>query len=384
MLEINLTTKEKVSYSDFVIAKEHKFFRNIFSEDELSSSDALKNIRSYHENFSRFLKIVVYLQQSLNSIQEFADCVYDNLIQFCGEFCKDCDDFSELKDRISDVTIKSKRTTKISKFTLKLYAFVYQRIMKFPQNKFEFETVATNDLFENIHKIINVKVHLHHSHVTGEVIGYAHDFCNLKVRENKDVISCIVHNFFGFDIYFFLKAIRLSAWKTKDINIGGTGLTNVSFASIDQLKLIDTMKYFQTSLGKLAETLSADEKRAIQKLTVQFLTTHSHFSKVWKELSSNQKNKVIEIIIGGKGIIPYEKIESIDSLEITPEDGIFFSKDEFFSTLKGKMVDDESYENSKKLYILLKMKNLSDLNDLYNAQDVIILLEIIENRFQSM
>ena len=83
--------------------------------------------------------------------------------------------------------------------------------MKFPQNKFEFETVATSNLFENIHKIINVKVHLHHSHVTGEVIGYAHDFCNLKVRENKDVISCIAHNFFGFDIYFFLKAIRLSA-----------------------------------------------------------------------------------------------------------------------------------------------------------------------------
>ena len=28
-----------------------------------------------------------------------------------------------------------------------------------------------------------------------------------------------------------------------------------------------------------------------------------------------------------------------------------------------------------------KMRNLSDLNDLYNAQDVILLLEIIKNRF---
>ena len=72
------------------------------------------------------------------------------------------------------------------------------------------------------------------------------------------------------------------------------------------------------------------------------------------------------------------------SLQITPEDGIFFSKAEFFSTLKGKMVDDESYENSKKLYILLKMRNLSDLDDLYNAQDFTILLEGMENRFQSM
>ena len=48
------------------------------------------------------------------------------------------------------------------------------------------------------------------------------------------------------------------------------------------------------------------------------------------------------------------------------------------------MVDDESYENSKKLYILLKMRNLSDLKDLYNGQDVMILVEMIENRFQSM
>ena len=100
-------------------------------------------------------------------------------------------------------------------------------------------------------------------------------------------------------------------------------------------------------------------------------------------MTSNQKNRVIEIIVSGKGVIPYEKIETIESLSfIKPEDGIFFSKDEFFSSLKGKEIDEESYENAKQLFIILKMRNLSDLNDLYNAQDVIILLEIIENRFQ--
>ena len=30
------------------------------------------------------------------------------------------------------------------------------------------------------------------------------------------------------------------------------------------------------------------------------------------------------------------------------------------------------------------MRDLSDLNDLYNGQDVILLLEIMENRFQAM
>ena len=85
-----------------------------------------------------------------------------------------------------------------------------------------------------------------------------------------------------------------------------------------------------------------------------------------------------------KGVIPYEKVESIHSLSIVPEDGIFCSRDEFFTMLKGSAVDVESYENAKKLFILLRMRNLSDLNDLYNVQDVILLLEMMENRFQSM
>ena len=144
------------------------------------------------------------------------------------------------------------------------------------------------------------------------------------------------------------------------------------------------MKYFLTSLGKLASALDATEKKRVKKLTIQILNAHDHFSGVWEDLTQGQKKIVLEIIVGGKGVIPYEKIVSINSVGITPEDGIFFSKDEFFRILKGQAVDNEAYENSKKLFVLLKMRNLSDLNDLYNAQDVILLLEIIENRLQAM
>ena len=256
--------------------------------------------------------------------------------------------------------------------------------MRFPRTKFEFETVTTGNLFEYVHKIVIVKINLHHSHITGKIIGYVYDFCNLQVRENKDVTPCIAHNFFNFDMIFLLKAIRLSTWRTKDINIGGKNLTDLNYASIDRFKFTDTKKYYQTSLGKLSEALTEKEKENIAKLTIQLLLNHDYFSTVWTDLSNNQRNKIVEIIVSGKGVIPYEKIETIDSLSIRPEDGIFFSKDEFFSTLKGENVDNECYENAKKLFILLKMRHLSDLNDLYNAQDVIILLEIIENRFQSM
>ena len=291
----------------------------------------------------------------------------------------------ELKEKISETEVKSKQKSEISKFTLRLYAFFYQKIMCFPITKFECETVTTNNLFESVHKLASVKIHLHHSHVTGEIIGYTHDFCNWVVRENRDIVSCIAHNFFKFDFYFLLKNIRLSVWRTKDINIGGKNLTDINFASIDNFRFIDTMKYYQTSLAQLSETLTDDEKENIKKLTLRFLTTHDYFSGVWRDWIYEQKNKVIEIIVSGKGVIPYEKIETIESLSfVKPEDGIFFSKDEFFSSIKNKEIDEESYENAKKLFIILKMRNLSDLNDLYNVQDVIILLEIIENRFQSM
>ena len=62
----------------------------------------------------------------------------------------------------------------------------------------------------------------------------------------------------------------------------------------------------------------------------------------------------------------------------------FFTKDEFYSSLKGKAVDEEEYNRSKLLYTLLKMRGMSDLNDLYNAQDINFLCEIFDNRFQAM
>ena len=71
------------------------------------------------------------------------------------------------------------------------------------------------------------------------------------------------------------------------------------------------------------------------------------------------------------------------SFFIKPEND-FWEKIEFFSELKQSAVNDDDYEHSKYLYETLKMRNLGDLNNSYNAQDVILLCEIIENCFQTM
>ena len=91
----------------------------------------------------------------------------------------------------------------------------------------------------------------------------------------------------------------------------------------------------------------------------------------------------MEIIAEGKGVIPYKIIVDMESFFIKP-DKEFWGKTEFFSELKLSAVSSENYENSKYLYQTLKMINLGDLSDLYNTQDIILLTEIIESRFQAM
>ena len=71
----------------------------------------------------------------------------------------------------------------------------------------------------------------------------------------------------------------------------------------------------------------------------------------------------------------------MQSFFITPEED-FWEKTELYSNLKQSAVNNDDYENSKYLYHALKMRHLGDWNDLYNAQDVILLSEIIENRFK--
>ena len=52
--------------------------------------------------------------------------------------------------------------------------------------------------------------------------------------------------------------------------------------------------------------------------------------------------------------------------------------------LKKQTFSDSDYESSFYLYRTLKIRNLVDMNDLYNAQEVIMLCELGKNRFQFM
>ena len=142
---------------------------------------------------------------------------------------------------------------------------MYNKLVEFPESEIAYETVTTDKLFGNVYQMIKVKMHLHHSHVTDEILGYVHDFCNWRVRENKTDFVIFAHIFFGFEMFFLLKGFQATAWGTKDISLGGTNLTNINFANIGrETKFIKTLKYCRKSLGQLAATLSVDEKLAVK------------------------------------------------------------------------------------------------------------------------
>ena len=175
----------------------------------------------------------------------------------------------------------------------------------------------------NVDCLLCTKIVIHHSDITGEIIGYVHSFCNLKVRENKNQISVVAHNLFGFD--FFLKDLRLVAWRTTDLSIGGKNLTSINFANIaNQIKFIDTIRYYQQRLSVLASTMTDEERHCIKKEWKIITENDPKLNFKFQKCSDVGKKWLLNYLSSSKGVIPFEMLTRYDSLDIATEDGKFF------------------------------------------------------------
>ena len=101
--------------------------------------------------------------------------------------------------------------------------------------------------------------------------------------------------------------------------------------------------------------------------------------KRFRLCTKDKKKWVLDYLSSGKGTIPYELITDFDSLNIVP-DKEFFLPHQFHSSMKDSTISDKEYENTKKFYSTLKLKNLGELNHIYSFQDTITLCEIFEQR----
>ena len=295
------TPDDEMTFGDFIIHFEHKFIRNIYTYEQIKDLHHLETLEKYYKIYQKYVAISIGLLLMFNNYNK-NDEINTEVSEFIEENYAD-DSIDELKNCIMQTEIKNALKSsydKVPKFDFKIYAFVYNLLVRFPVTDIQYETFTTDSFLIHVHRLIKIKVHLHHSHITSKILRYTHDFCNLRVKENIFQIPVIAHNLFGFDLYYFIKGYVTSAWCSKELKIGGNNLTHINFSNITgEIKFIDSLKYYQKSLAELASTLPDEEKMAVKKLTEQFFNQHYYFSTVWSFLNSKKKEKFLEIVSEG-------------------------------------------------------------------------------------
>ena len=121
--------------------------------------------------------------------------------EFVTTFMPECLTTDHLHKQIKEFkVIKFKNVTSKQK----AFALMYTRYIDFPDNCDKEKTIASPCFFRDISNCFfdGFKI-IHHTHITREMYGYAHSFCNKTVREFKEksgqYFSCIFHNGFRFE-----------------------------------------------------------------------------------------------------------------------------------------------------------------------------------------
>lgn len=257
-----------------------------------------------------------------------------------------------------------------------------------------------------------------HCHYTGKFRGAAHNSCNIKYRRPK-FTPVIFHNLSGYDAHLFIK--KLSSTKGNIDCIPNNEEKYISFTKhveVDrftprgeekevivtrELRFIDSMKFMNSSLDKLACNLAGlndmrckesqcenkemvfldidikyvahfkckkcgrKEKRMLNKKEIQkkFRNTYNHYIN---------NDKHFRLLLR-KGVYPYEWLDSLERLNETQ----LPSKDAFYSNLSGEGISDEDYMHAQNVWSTFNMKTMRDYHNLYNKTDVLLLADVFEN-----
>ena len=91
-------------------------------------------------------------------------------------------------------------------------------------------------------------------------------FVNFKI-EKTTILYLFLHTIsLDLTFFLFLKGLRAGVWETTEIFIGGKNPTGVNFAIVqNQVRLTDTIKYYQQSLASLAASMTNIEKENVRK-----------------------------------------------------------------------------------------------------------------------
>ena len=225
-----------------------------------------------------------------------------------------------------------------------------------------------------------------HCHITGKYRGSAHQECNLKLRVNPEEVKIpvIFHNLRGYDSHFLMQEIgaivKNHAYTNKkgekcQMNINA--ITNnmekyMAFMLGNHSTCIDSFQFMGSSLDKLVNNITKcskcincknkDDKACINPIYNDLKYTSEIFEDKELELMSK------------KGVYPYDYMDSFNKFkEQLP------SKEEFYSILNDKHIEDEDYQHAKNVWETFHLKNMGEYHDLYLASDILLLADVFEN-----
>ncbi len=195
---------------------------------------------------------------------------------------------------------------------------------------------------------------LDHDHLTGRLLGTAHDYCNLRRRERAQ-LSCFAHNFSGYDSHFLVRAM---AREPRVTNTFAIPLNTQKFKSVTvnkRIRFLDSCQFLPSSLAKLTETLVASD---------------SPFSILDKMAPRPEEKRLLQ----RKGVYPYSFATSPEALAAAtalPE------RSHFFSELSGEECSEADYEHARQVWKTFGCKNMLDYTALYVRADVHLLADVV-------
>ena len=144
---------------------EHLFLENIYSEKEMKRM-GIDNFEIYCEKLNKIL----------DELDSFCDSIESENLSTSRSGEQD----PEIENIINRIKkIKTSREDEGKATKEKTIAFLYQHAINFiATDKIQGDFPVSEKFLPNMISIVKNKFVIHHSHVSGKIICYSHDFCN--------------------------------------------------------------------------------------------------------------------------------------------------------------------------------------------------------------
>ena len=199
-----------------------------------------------------------------------------------------------------------------------------------------------------------------HCHITGKILGAAHNLCNLQRQESR-FIPMFAHNFTSYDSHFLMQCLKESPHLKK---IEALPLNTEKFRTIqiNSFHFIDSLSFLNASLSELTTDLVVEKKK--KKEDFKILDQMELY---------DQQNVCQRELLLRKGVFPYEYVTSPSVLN----DKSLPRKKDFYSKLTNCDISEQDYTHAQTVFDVFNCANLKEYCELYCATDVGLLAEII-------